>query len=478
MNSKLDNLKIKISCGSESGDVFDLWKGSAFYVDKIEIARDYRRTVLYKGLWFLAWMLLIDGSLLIYWNRKWVIEKLRGNFYVVLGLACIFMVSSLSVFGKFAIGHEDIPFHYSRIIGLAEGLSGGSFPVKIQPGWLWGYGYAASVCYGDLLLYIPAVLYMIGVPIIHAYKIYILLCNAGTLLIAYFCYQKICGNKYVGVACTALYCFSIHRLLCIYLRTAVGEYTACMFLPLVLLGVRQIYLEEDKRFKNGGLFLCLGMTGIIQAHIISTEMTCIFVGLAVLLMIHRMSGRIFVALAKSVLAAFCLNLGFLLPLFDYSRDALNVFGKKKSYGIQQVGLSLYELFSVGSTGMGSWKDALLGLEGRTPESLGIAMLIALLITVTVAVKCREWESRARKEFSLSIMLSGIALWMTTYYFPYNRLAAVPGLRKIFASMQFPYRFLSVAVLLLTYMAGLALVKAGQMFGKQGRCSGSRRCTVY
>lgn len=466
VNSKLDNLKIKISCGNQAGNVFELWQGSAFYVDRIEISRDYKRTVLYQGLKFLLLIVLIDGSLLICWNRKWIGDRLRNNFYVIFGLICIFMVSSLSIFGKFSIGHQDIPFHYVRIIGLAEGLLSGSFPVKIQPGWLWGYGYAASVCYGDLLLYIPAVLYIIGVPIIHAYKFYILMCNLGTLFTSYFCYKKISGNKYVGVACTALYCLSITRILNIYLRTAVGEYTAFMFLPLVLLGVWEIYKQESNSFQNGGMLLCLGMTGIIQSHVISTEMSGIFIGLAVLLLIRKMTKRIFTTLAKSVAMSFCLNIGFLLPLFDYSLDALKVFAKKRSYGIQQAGLSLYELFSVGSTGMGEYHDGVLGVAGRIPESLGIAMLIVLLLMVTVAVKCREWEPGTKKEFILSVVLSGIALWMTTYYFPYNRLAAVPGLKNIFTSIQFPWRFLSIAVPLLTYMAGQVFIKIGQMIGKR------------
>lgn len=466
VNSKLDNLKLKISCGSKTGEVFELWEGSVFYVDNIQISRDYRTTVLYKGLKLLSLLLLIDGGLFIFWNRRWISDRLCENFYVVLGLTCIFMISSLSVFGKFSVGHHDIPFHYSRIIGLAEGLLSGSFPVRIQPGWLWGYGYAASVCYGDLLLYVPAVLYIMGVPIMHAYKTYILMCNLGTLFTSYFCYKKISGNKYVGVACTALYCLSITRLLNIYLRTAVGEYSAFMFLPLVLLGVRQIYKEESKSFKNGGLLLCLGMTGIIQTHVISTEMSCIFIGLTVLLMIRKMSKRIFMALVKSVLAAFLLNLGFLLPLLDYSTDALKVFAERKFYGIQQAGLSLYELFSISSIGMGEWKDALLGLSGRIPESLGIAMLIVLLLTVMVAVRCHEWKSKAKREFIIAVVLSGIALWMTTYYFPYNRFASVPGLKNIFASIQFPWRFLSIAVPLLTYMACHVLVKIGQTFGKQ------------
>lgn len=466
VNSKLDDFKLKISCGNEAGNVFELWQGSVFYVDKIEISRDYKRTVLYKGLKFLLLMVLIDGSLMIWWNRKWIGDRLRSNFYVIFGLTCIFTVSSLSVFGKFSIGHHDIPFHYSRIIGLAEGMQSGSFPVKIQPGWLWGYGYAVSVCYGDLLLYIPALLYIMGVPIMHAYKFYVLLCNLGTLFTSYFCYQKISGNKYVGVACTALYCFSITRILNIYLRTAVGEYTAYMFLPLVLLGVWMIYKEDSKSFPSGGLLLCLGMTGIIQSHVISTEMSGIFIGLTVLLMIRRMTKRIFMTFAGSALTTLCLNIGFLLPLLDYSTDALKVFAKRQGYGIQQAGLSLYELFTVGSTGMGEFQEGVLGVAGRIPESLGMAMLIVLLLAITAAVKCREWEPGAKKEFILSVVLSGIALWMTTYYFPYNRLAVVPGLKNIFASIQFPWRFLSIAVPLLTYMAGQGLMKIGQMFGKR------------
>ncbi len=466
VNSRLENLNIKIKCGTKGGEIFDLSEGSAFYVDKIQISRNYRLTVLYKGMKLLTLLLLIDGLLFIFWNRRQILDKVRDNVYVVIGLACIFMVSSISVIGNFSVGHHDVPFHYSRIIGLAEGMANGSFPVKIQPGWLWGYGYASSVCYGDILLYFPAMLYMLGVPIIHAYKIYILLINAGTLTISYYCYKKISGNEYVGVTCAALYCLSITRLLNIYLRTAVGEYSAFMFLPLVLFGVWKIYTQQSKFFKDGGLFLCLGMTGVIQTHVISTEMSCIFIAIAVLLMIPKMSKQVFMALVKSVLATLCLNLGFLLPLLDYATDTLRVFAERKSYGIQQAGLSLYELFSFSSEAIGEWKDSFEGLSGRIPESLGIAMLIVLLCTVIAVFHGHVWEPAARREFLLSAALSGIAIWMTTYYFPYNRLAAVPGVKNVFASVQFPWRFLSIAIPLLVYMTCHVMVRIGRVFGKQ------------
>lgn len=462
VNGNLDNVNVKISCGAK--DIFE--HDSILYIEHIKIARQYRVSVFYKTLKLIMMLLLLDGILFVIYNRRMLAVKIQENFYFILGLTCIFLVSSISIMGNFSVGKHDIPFHYSRIIGLAEGMMNGDFPVKIQPGWLWGYGYAASVCYGDALLYFPAILYMLGVPIVYAYKIYIFVIDAGTLFTSYYSYKKISGDKYIGVTCTALYCLSITRILYIYLHTAVGAYSAFMFLPLVLLGLWQIYTKESKSFKDGALLLCLGITGVIQTHVISAEMTCIFIALAVLLMIRKMSKRIFMALVKSVLSALCLNLGFILPLLDYSTDTLKVFAKKDAYGIQGAGLSVYELFSFITKGVGRNKDSLGGLEGRTPESLGLSMIIVLLLTVVIAVRCREWEQSEKKEFFFSVALTGIALWMTTYYFPYNRLAALPGVKNVLRSFQYPWRFLSIAVPLLTYVACHVFVKIGKMLGKQ------------
>lgn len=462
VNGKLDNLDIRICCGTEGKEIFE--DDSVFYVEKIHVSRDYGLSIIYKALKLLVLLFLIDGALFVFWHRRVICDQIRNNLYVVIGLTCIFMVSSLSVMGNFAIGQHDVPFHYARIIGLAEGMLGGSFPVKMQPGWLWGYGYPVSVFYGDILLYFPALLYMMGVPIIHAYKFYILVVNLGTTLISYFCYKNISGNRYIGVAATALYCLSIIRILDIYMRTAVGEYSAMMFLPLILLGMWQIYTRESKSFREGGIFLCLGMTGVIQTHIISTEMTSLVLAIAVILMIRKMTRGIFMALVKSVLATVCLNMGFLLPLVDY----LPVYVSKERdfYGIQHCGLSIYELLSFGIAGAGSARDSLKGLDRRVPVSLGFAMLIVLILAVVVIFRYQDWKQGEKKEFVFIAMLTGLVLWMTTHYFPYNILAAVPGVRKIVKSIQFPWRFLCIAVPLLVYIACHVFIKMGKIFGRR------------
>lgn len=460
VNSRIDYLEVRIECGPGQ-EIFQF--DSSFYLDKVEIVRDYRMTVFYGLTKLLGLLLLINGIFAVFWNAG----KIKVNFNVVLGLTCIFMISSLSIMGKFIVEGHDASFHYARIVGLAGGLTSGNFPVRIQPDWFNGYGYAVSACYGDLLLYIPAILYALGVPLVHVYKLYVLLINLGTLLITYFCFKKLSNHKYIGITCAALYCLSVSRILNIYLRSAVGEYSAFMFLPLVLLGMKEIYsIDADKTENNGWLFLCLGMTGIIQTHVLSLEMVCIFIAVTVMILITRMSKNVFVSLIKSVLATLSLNLGFLLPFLDYAADSLNVFSGKAVYGIQQLGLSIYELFSFGTVGKGQAYESLLGLGNRIPESLGLAMLIILLIAVIVLVKCQDWKSGEKGQFLVAVGLSFIALLMSTYYFPWNRLAAVPVLRNVVASIQFPWRFLSIAIPLLTYVAGLALVKLKDMIGKE------------
>ena len=92
--------------------------------------------------------------------------------------------------------------------------------------WLNGYGYLASIYYGDILLYLPATLHLAGVDIFICYNIYIIFINGLTVIIAYICFKKIFADRNVAIILAAVYCFSNYRLSDIYYRGAVGEATA------------------------------------------------------------------------------------------------------------------------------------------------------------------------------------------------------------------------------------------------------------
>lgn len=455
VNGNVDDLRVNFRWGEEN--IYN----DSLYIERIVLSRNYRKSVLYGMIKLMLAFCIFHVAMGLIWYGAAVKRKIRENFMVIFGLGCVFIVSSLGML-HFAIpyGH-DLPFHYARIAGLAEGILTGNLPVRISPGWNNGYGYPVSVYYGDVFLYVPAFLCLFQVPILYAYKAYVLIVNLVRALISYFCFKEISRDKTAGVACAALYSLSINYILNLYLRAAVGEYTASAFFPLIILGLTDILsISQGKEHKNGWMYLGLGMTGVIQSHILSTEMVCIFIAIVLIAMLPRVLHKDnIVALCKSVLLAIGLNAGFLIPFLDYSREDISVYGDRTRYGIQGLGLSLYELLSMPTNGIGKVEDAFEGsISQRIPEALGISFIFIILISIGLCVVYDNWSKEEKKKLITGLILAGVACFMATAYFPWNLLAAVPGIQKMVSSIQFPWRFLTVAVAILTYVACLLFMQ--------------------
>lgn len=436
---------------------------SELSVERIIIKRSFRETFTYLMLQVFTMLLVIDGVLIAFLNRGRLGNWLRKRIYIVLGLLAILGISALPVFmDSLAAGH-DIYFHLSRIAGLAEGITAGQLPVRIQPGWCNNYGYAVSVFYGDILLYIPAVLYLTGVPLLHAYHAYLLMIHIGTVAISYYSYKRLCGDKYIALFCTALTCLSINRIFNVYVRAALGEYSAYMFFPIVIVGMKEILCGEEKRIlerdkSNAWLFLGIGMAGILQTHILSFEMVCILLGLVVIL---RFRSMLCLNRVQTILKAVILTIGlsawFLIPVLDYSARDLVIFREKEACYIQGYGLSLYELFSMTTRTSGGINFTEEGLSNRLPISLGIVVIFMIFIEIVALIRF-EWDKWEKRRLLFMSGITGVCIWMATEYFPWNRLAVMTGVRDSVYSFQFPWRFLSLAIPLFAYTASLVLVK--------------------
>lgn len=168
---------------------------------------------------------------------------------------------------------QDIEFHAERIAALAAEMKNGPGLYRIYTTVCDGYGYASPMFYGDIFMYPAAALVAMGLPIGVAFRLFLASIMIGAYLSMYFCAKALWGKE-TAVIAAYLYAFSPILLADIFIRFAVGEAMAFVFIPLVLFGYYRIVIEP-KNPKLDWIFLAIGMSGLIFSHIISTVLTAI-----------------------------------------------------------------------------------------------------------------------------------------------------------------------------------------------------------
>lgn len=385
-------------------------------------------------------------------------ESLRTGFF----LGGIILFASIPQFLSYLLEGHDLTFHLMRIEGLAEGIRMGTFPVKIQPNWLNGGGYAVSVFYGDLFLYIPALLRLWGFSITESYNFYVILTHAATCLISYFCFKGIGGKRNAAAAGSLLYTLSMYRMINLYVRSAVGEYSAMTFLPLILYGLWKILTEDinGEGYGKNWILPVLGFTGIINTHILSCAMVGAFILLLCLIFIKRVfRKKTFLVLVKIVVYTCILNLGFLVPFLDYSHQGgFNITdGKSILTGIQQFGAFVGQLLVPFTGYSGLTCNVSEGMAQEMPVTTGLAVVLGAVVLVYIWVSRGIEEKKYRLLAGISIGFGVFAMWLSTHLFPWDLIQGIhPFFKKIILSFQFPWRFLTIAALMFSAAAVLAL----------------------
>lgn len=410
--------------------------------------------------------LLVHGLILcaaLYFVYYFIISD-RTRRQVILALSGIFLVSCYPLFQNYLIAGDDIPFHLLRIEGIAAGLSQGIFPVKIHPVWAQDYGYAVGVFYGDFALYLPAFLRLMGFSVQSAYQYFVAAIQLATVVVSYLTFKRMFQSRKIGVLGSMLYSLSLYRLIDVYSRASVGEYTALLFFPVVFCGFYLILTEGNRtNWWKFGFLTALGLTGLIQSHVLSCEMTIFFIVITCVLCIRSVIKPYrFLALSWGAVLTVLLNLGFLVPFLNYFNESITIHSPEWTGStdgtIQDTGLFPLQLFTLFQNSNGGTWAADAGIHNEATFGMGIAFLLGMGLFVYLLLCCRR-ECEGNHNFKpacFSFGLGCLALWMSTCYFPWDGLAAAsPVLNKLIVSLEFPWRMLAPAVVLLTFVSCFA-----------------------
>ena len=374
------------------------------------------------------------------------------------------LTASFPLFTGYEIAAADTGYHLLRIEGIKDGLLAGQFPVRLQPNWLQGYGYATGIFYCDTYLYIPALLRIAGFPVGIAYLLYKLMVNVITVVLAYFSFSKMFANKWAAVWGTLLYALNIYRLLCMYLKDHLGQYTAMAFLPLLAYSVWRL-LKEDVdacEYKQNWIILTIAATCIVQCHVLTCELALLFCVIIASFFVRNIFRKeTLKQIMMSVVMILGINAWFLIPFADYMMtQQLNITGESVyTRAIQGYGSLLPQMFGVFALAGGADRAVSEGIQGEIPFTIGIALLITLLYFLYLWY-CRKAEN---KQMKVCAVLSVIALFMSTVYFPWDRIQALGGaIAKLVSALQYPTRMLEMVALFLALLACGCIVNGSRL----------------
>lgn len=393
--------------------------------------------VLVKIIFCLT-IVILSSIILLYAskNRK---EIIYFGILIVTGV----LISAPAFYEGVLSGH-DVAFHYGRLYGIKDGLLNGELFVKLQQNWLNGHGYIIGAFYGDYLLYIPVALNIMGMEMETAYQTFWLIINLVTLFTAYFSFKGIFRSPQIAAIGSIIYGCNIYRLMDMYIRHAVGEYCAFIFLPLIALGFYKIFAKEENTSSSlnyGWLILSIAFAGLINTHILSCEIVAIFCILLFIVLFRQFrEQRTWKYAALTVIASLLLSASFLVPFVD------GMFIKGNT-NVSDAGRNLFSLEDRGITA--SYFRELLHKEAGARLSLddGIAITFifsVFLMGVALVMGMMLRDADRMKKVVFYSLFGVLALLMTTKYFPWDTIRRIPYLDNVVSSIQYPWRFFAAA----------------------------------
>lgn len=333
--------------------------------------------------------------------------------FTILLVTCLLAVLCCRYFitnGTTILGAQDITFHINRIKSIADGIKGGQFPVKIYPNAVYGYGYASSLFYPELFLYIPALLVLIGFNAIGAYIVFLFGISLTMCILFYFLAKKFTQSKFALTMCTLFFILNQYLFSDLFYRGALGEILSCLFFILVCLGVHNLLKENFSK----PYLLLIGFLGITYSHTTSLFIVAMFFLVIILCNAKTLlkSKQFYIKSSIILILYLFLSMGVLVPLLE-----MMLSGK----------FAVNDPWILPSTASSNLIELLI-----RRHSIGIVAVIILFLRLFIH-KTPENMERV-KTIDKGLIYTAIIVFISSSLFPWKQLDS------ILYFIQFPFRF--------------------------------------
>lgn len=232
-------------------------------------------------------------------------------FFITI-LICLPFLTSLQY-----IEGNDTNYHMSNIYAMYTKMCDGDFSCnKILPIIANNYGYGSGIFYPSLSHMLPAYLtYILQGNIVLAIKIVHFIVYYISAIMMFKLVKKIFKSKYVALISAIFYITFPYAICEVFTRDALAESFIFMFMPMVFLGLYELF-EGSKR--NFYIWFIIGYIGLINSHLVMTVYFTFFVFIYLLINIKKVfSSHTFRSLVGASILILLLTLPFTSSLIEH-----------------------------------------------------------------------------------------------------------------------------------------------------------------
>lgn len=324
-------------------------------------------------------------------------------------------------------------------------------PCRWVPDAGYGYGYPLFNFYAPSVYYLGEIIHLVGFHFINSVKILFILGFIVGGFLMYKLTKEFFGN-FSGIVAAILFSYAPYRAQQVYVRGAISEFWGVSLLPLLLWASYKIIKSENRKYFltfSLGVFLLLVTHNLLPLIFFPTLALWIF-----FLLWSEKKYKKIKPVALSAIIGVLLSAFFILPLiierkYIHSDTLLSGY-----FDYRRHFVDLKQMFLLNTWGYGS---SVLGSGDELALSSGRVLLLGSLLGLVLSLKKFK---KTQKISKLIITLSLIEL--AVLFMMHLKSSPIWELFNILHWLQFPWRLLSISILLLAFITAAGVNLSGKL----------------